>query len=104
MIEGRDSARIRKQARRGRQRLALRLWRRGPEGSRAALGGLLECTRGQDAEPICSVLIADERGRLRHGAAPRLDDGFRHAFDGIDDRRRRTLIPCGTGAPGAAPR
>jgi C4-dicarboxylate-specific signal transduction histidine kinase len=30
------------------------------------------------------VLLTDEHGRLRHGAAPRLDERLRHAFDGID--------------------
>jgi len=83
------TARIRKQAVADGERLALRLLAQG-RGLEAALGGLLECLERKDAEPICSVLIADEQGRLRHGAAPRLDDRLRHAFDGIE---------IGAGAP-----
>jgi PAS domain S-box-containing protein len=77
------TARLRKQAVAEGERLALRLLAQG-RGLEAALGALLECLERNDDEPICSVLVADEQGRLRHGAAPRLDDRLRHAFDGIE--------------------
>jgi len=77
------TARKRKEALAEGERQALRLLAQD-RGLEAALGALLECLERNDSETICSVLLCDEQGRLRHGAAPRLDDEFRHAFDGVD--------------------
>jgi PAS domain S-box-containing protein len=77
------TARMRKQAVAQGERVALRMLAQG-RGLEAALEALLECVERNNDEPICSVLVTDERGRLRHGAAPRLDDRLRHAFDGIE--------------------
>jgi len=76
------TARMRKQAVAQGERVALRMLAQG-RGLEAALEALLENIERNNDEPICSVLITDEHGRLRHGAAPRLDDRLRHAFDGI---------------------
>lgn len=89
------TARKRKEALAEGERQALRLLAQD-RGLEAALSALLACLERNDSETICSVLLCDEQGRLRHGAAPRLDDEFRHAFDGID------IGPGSTGACGRA--
>jgi PAS domain S-box-containing protein len=88
------TARRRKQAVAEGERVGLRVLARGG-GLEAALGALLECLERNDPEAVCSVLLADEQGRLRHGAAPRLDERLRHAFDGIEVGPL-TASACGT--------
>lgn len=80
------TARVRKEAVAQGERVALRMLAQG-HGLEAALETLLECVERNNDEPICSVLVTDEHGRLRHGAAPRLGDRLRRAFDGIEIER-----------------
>jgi PAS domain S-box-containing protein len=77
------TARKRKDALADGERQALRLLAQA-RGLEAALTAFLACLERNDADAIWSVLLCDDQGRLRHGAAPRLDDEFHHAFDGID--------------------
>ena len=77
------TARKRKEALAEGERQALRLLAQN-RGLEAALSALLACLERNDSETICSILLCDDQGCLRHGAAPRLDDEFRHAFDGIE--------------------
>lgn len=50
----------------------------------------------QSPGAICSVLLADETGRLRHGAAPNLPDEYNRAVDGL--RIGEGIGSCGTAA------
>jgi len=77
------TARKRKEALADGEREALRLLAQA-RGLETALTAFLACLERNDADTIWSVLLCDEHGRLLHGAAPQLDDEFRHAFDGID--------------------
>ena len=66
-------------------------------GLSEALGALIEPLERNAPDMICSVLIVDEDGRrLRHAAAPGLDDAYTAAVDG------RAIGPvagsCGTAA------
>ena len=77
------TARKRKEALADGEREALLLLAQS-RGLEAALNALLACLERNDPEGTCSILLCDDNGHLHHGAAPRLDDEFRHAFDGID--------------------
>jgi PAS domain S-box-containing protein len=60
------------------------------------LEALLRLTEAQSPEMFSSILLLDDTGRLRHGAAPRLPAEFLQSFDGLHIGPK--MGSCGTAA------
>jgi PAS domain S-box-containing protein len=90
------TARKREEALAEGERRALRLLAQNRD-LQQALTALVHCLERNEPDMISSILVADEDGaRLRHGAAPRLDEEYTRVVDGL--LIGPTAGSCGTAA------